>query len=588
MIKDDISALVSQAISAALAAGELPELATPEVTVEHPSKPEHGDYAVSVAMKMARTARMSPLKIAEIIKNRLAPVDYIAAVEVAPPGFINFRLSEDWLQSQIKGVLAQGDTYGNVEMGNNLRVQVEFVSANPTGPITIGATRNACLGDTLANVLLAAGFQVEREYYVNDAGNQIRAWNESMWIYYRDELGLPVTDDKGEPLAMKLDEETGQPTEAREFKDVRYNARDYARELIEREGKRFLELPEEQAKALVGKEGVKIVLEHNEEDLAQLGVLFDVWFHEQALYDTGQIDKAMQLLRDGGHVSEREGAVWFVSSALGQDKDNVLIRTNGIPTYFVSDIAYHFNKFKVRGYDKVVNLWAADHQGHIPRMKAVMQAIGVNPDDLIILVYQLVSVNGLRMSKRNKNFIPLREVMDITGPDPIRYNMVARSPEASLDFDVNLAIAQNDTNPVYYVQYSHARTASIFKKAEEAGITPQLDSADLSLLGHPSELTLIRHLLLFPETIQDVAKNCIDNGVAELQRLPFYTLELARVFNSFYRDCYVLDQANLPVSQARLALTQATRNVLARALTLMGMSAPERMDRAEQLAVPAE
>jgi arginyl-tRNA synthetase len=403
-----------------------------------------------------------------------------------------------------------------------------------------------------------------------------------MWIYYRDELGVPVTDDKGEPLALKLDEETGQPTEAREFKDVRYNARPYARELINHEGNRFLNLPEDQAKALVGKEGVKIVLEHNEEDLAQLGVLFDVWFHEQALYDTGQIDAILQMLRDNGHVAEREGAVWFVSSALGQDKDNVLVRSNGIPTYFVSDIAYHYNKFKTRGFEKVINLWAADHQGHIPRMKAVMQALGFSPDDLIILVYQLVSVNGLRMSKRNKNFIPLREVMDITGPDPIRYNMIARSPEASLDFDVNLAIAQNDTNPVYYVQYSHARTASIFRRAEEAGITPETDRADLSLLGHPSEMALIRHLLLFPETVFEVAKNCVDNGVAELQRLPFYVLELARAYNAFYRDCYVLDQANLPLSQARLALTQATRTVLARALTLMGMSAPERMDRGEQ------
>lgn len=582
MIKDDINALVGQAISAALAAGQLPELVIPEISVERPAKPEHGDYAVSVAMKMARTARMNPLKIAEIIKANLAPTDYITAVEIAAPGFINFRLDEAWLKNQVKGVLDQGGTYGNVALGQQSRVQVEFVSANPTGPITIGSARNACMGDTLANVLQAADYQVEREYYVNDAGNQVRAWNESMWIYYRDELGVPVTDDKGEPLALKLDEETGQPTEAREFKDVRYNARPYARELIEAEGDRFLGLPEEEAKALVGKEGVKIVLQHNEEDLAQLGVQFDVWFHEQALYDTGQIDAILQMLRDKGHVAEREGAVWFVSSALGQDKDNVLIRSNGIPTYFVSDIAYHFNKFKTRGFEKVIDLWAADHQGHIPRMKAVMQAIGFSPDDLIILVYQLVSVNGLRMSKRNKNFIPLREVMDITGPDPIRYNMIARSPEASLDFDVNLAIAQNDTNPVYYVQYSHARTASIFRRAEEAGITPAVESADLSLLGHPSEMALIRQLLLFPETVFEVAKNCVDNGVAELQRLPFYTLELARAYNAFYRDCYVLDPANLPLSQARLALTQATRNVLARSLTLMGMSAPERMDRAEQ------
>jgi arginyl-tRNA synthetase len=576
MIKDDISSLVTQAIQAAIGGGELPELVIPEIVVEHPAKPEHGDYAVSVALKMARAARLAPLRIAEIIKGRIAPVGYIAAIEVAPPGFINFRLDENWLKSQVGQIVSQGEAFGNVDLGKDLRMQVEFVSANPTGPITIGGARGACLGDTLANVLKAAGYYVEREYYVNDAGNQILAWNESMWTYYRDELGLTVTGPNGEPLALRLDEETGAPVEPKEFKDLKYNARAYAKELVAHEGDRFLNLPEDEARKLVGKEGVKIVLEHNEEDLAQLGVLFDVWFHEQGLFDTGEVERTLEALRQTGHVAEREGAVWFVSSALGQDRDNVLIRSNGLPTYFISDIAYHNNKFRVRGFQKVINIWGADHQGHIPRMKAVMQAIGLDPDDLTLLVVQLVSVNGLRMSKRNKNFIPLREVMDITGPDPIRFNMISRTPEAALDFDVNKAIAQNDENPVFYVQYSHARTASIFRRAAEAGIETEGAEADLALLGHPSELALIRQLLLLPEIVLEAALTY------EVQRLPYYTLELARAFNAFYRDCLVIDAKNMPMTLARLKLTQATKLVLARSLALMGMNAPERMERAEQ------
>ena len=583
MIKDDISSLITQAVAKAITAGDLPELVVPEIIVEHPSKPEHGDYAVSVAMKLARAARLAPLRIAEIIKNHLDSVDYISAVEVAPPGFVNFRLNEGWIKAQVGQILAQGESFGNVGVGKGLRMQVEFVSANPTGPVTIGGARGACLGDTLASILAAAGYEVEREYYVNDAenSNQIMAWNESMWAYYRDELGLPITADGSEP-ALRLDEETGLPVEPKEFKDIKYNARPFARELIAHDGDRFLQLPEADAKRLVGKEGIKISIEHNEEDLAQLGVLFDVWFHEQGLFDGGEVDKVLPTLREGGHVAEREGAIWFTSTALGQDRDNVLIRSNGLPTYFISDIAYHSNKFKTRHFDKVINIWGADHQGHIPRMKAVMQALGLNPDDLTILTVQLVSINGLRMSKRNKNFIPLREVLDETGPDPIRFNMISRSPDSTLDFNVKLAVTQNDENPVFYVQYSHARTASIFRKAVEAGLNYENVEADLSLLGHSSELTLIRQLLLLPEVVLEAALTY------EVQRLPYYTLELARAFNAFYRDCFVLDMNNLPLSLARLKLTQATKLVLARSLTLMGMSAPDRMERAEQPEAEAE
>ncbi|HEX2910616.1 MAG TPA: arginine--tRNA ligase [Chloroflexia bacterium] len=579
MIKDDISSLVVAAIQNAMAEGDLPELAMPQITVERPAKPEHGDYAVSVAMKMARAARQAPIRIAEIIKNRMPQVDYVSSIDVAPPGFINFRLDQNWLKSQVNAIVEQGSAYGNIDLGKGERIQVEFVSANPTGPVTIGGARGACLGDTLANVLNAAGYYVEREYYVNDAGNQILAWNESMWAYYRDELGLPALGENNEPLEVEVDEETGQPNQPKVFKNpIRYNARTYVKELIAVEGDRFLHMPEDEAKKQLGKEGIKIVLKHNSEDLAALGVVFDVWFSEQSLYDSGDIDNTLKALRERGHVAERENAVWFISSALGQDKDNVLIRSNGLPTYFISDIAYHNNKFNVRNFSKVIDIWGADHQGHIPRMKAVMQAIGLNPDDLIILVVQLVSVNGLRMSKRNRNFIPLREVMDVTGADPIRYNMISRSPDASLDFNVNDAIAQNDENPVYYVQYSHARTASIFRRAAEQGINFEGVEADLTLLGHPSEMALIRQLLLLPEVVLDAA------STYEVQRFPYYTLELARAFNAFYRDCYVLDSQNLPLTQARLKLTQATKLTLARALNLMGMSAPERMERTEEKA----
>jgi arginyl-tRNA synthetase len=548
MIKQDISTLVGQAIRAAQTSGELPEISLPEIVVEHPARPEHGDYAVSVAMKLARAARQTPLKIAQLIKQNLPDASYISGVEAVAPGFVNFRLDEAWLKNQVDEILALGEKFGNVQVGNGERVQVEYVSANPTGPITIAGVRGACLGDTLANVLAAAGYDVEREYYVNDAGSRVADWYDSMWAYYRNELGqLP------DPSVLK---------------DLRYNAEPYAKALAAGEKDRFMSLPPDEARVLVGKEGIKSVLAENEQDLADLEVLFDVWFHEQALFDTGEVQNVIEVLRQNGHIAEREGATWFVSSALGHDRDNVLIRSNGLPTYFASDIAYHYNKLQKRSFNKVIDIWGADHQGHIGRMKAVLQALGLNPDALEILVVQMVSINGLTMSKSNKNFITLREVLNATGADPIRFNMIARSPEAHLDFNVNAAIEQNDENPVYYIQYAHARTAGIFRRADEQQIA-YADAADLNLLGHESEMALIRQLLLLPEVVREAAASY------DVQRLPYYTLEVARAFNAFYRDCLVLDPANLPLSQARLKLTKATQVTLARALTLMGMSAPE-------------
>lgn len=563
MIKDDISNLVAQAIKAAQSAGDLPEISLPEVIVEHPARIDHGDYAVSVAMKLARAARLTPLRIAQLIKEHLPDTPYISAVEAVAPGFINFRLEESWLRHQVSEIIQQGEKFGDINLGNGQRLQVEFVSANPTGPITIGSVRGACLGDTLANVLQAAGYEVEREYYVNDAGSRIADWYESMWAYYRDELGLEVA----------LPTRTNAAGE-KEFETLRYNARTYARMLKESEGDRFLHLPPGEAKVQVGKEGVKLVLMLAEDDLGNLGVLFDVWYHEQALFDTGEVDRTLQLLRENNYVAEREGAVWFVSSALGYDRDNVLVRSNGLPTYFISDIAYHYNKFKVRNFEKVINIWGADHQGHIPRMKTVMQALGLNPDALEILVVQMVSVNGMTMSKSNKNFVTLREVMDVTGPDPIRFNMIARSSEAHLDFNVKLALEENDENPVYYIQYSHARIAGVFRKAAEAGINPDVPG-DLTLLGHPSEMALIRQLLLLPEVVREVALTY------DVQRLPYYTLEVARAFNAFYRDCLIVDPANPALSQARLNLAKAAQLTLVRSLALMGMEAPDRMIRDE-------
>jgi len=552
MLKQRLIELLAQAAGKAQESGKLPSVALPDIVIEHPQNPEHGDYASSFPLKLARATGVSPLVIAEDVAGLIPPSPEIESVAVAPPGFINITLKNDWLMRQVDSILVAGDAYGNINLGHGSRVQVEFVSVNPTGPLHVGHGRGAILGSTLANVLAAAGYEVEKEYYLNDAGSQISAFNRSLYARYRQSLGVDAE--------MPADGYFGNYVV------------DLAKEIIAEEGDRFLALPEPEAVSQLGRLGLEKIVQQIRDDLELLRVSFDVWFSESSLYDNGQYQKVMSLLRRGGYITEKEGATWFVSTALGEDKDNVVVRSDGSPTYFASDIAYHYNKFLERKFDKVINIWGADHQGHISRMKAVVGALGISPERLQVIISQMVTLRRgeelVRVSKRSGDIITLREVVDEVGADACRFFFLSRSADAQMDFDIELAKKQSADNPVYYVQYAHARIASILRLAKGKGI--DYKDGDVSLLTSEPELTLIRKMLLLPEIVEVVA--C----TLEPHHLTYYAQDLATVFHSFYKQCRVVSRDEA-LTKARLKLVEAAKIVLARALHLMGMTAPERM-----------
>ena len=555
MVKHEIIKLIQQAIQTAQGEGELPSFALPEIPLEHPKQAQHGDYATPICLQLANLARMAPIKIANIVSKYLPQADYLAKIEVAHPGYINFTLDEAWLAQQVEAILAAGEDYGNIDIGCGKKVQVEYVSANPTGPLTIGSGRNATIGDTLANVLSAAGYEVQREYYINDRGSQIELFNQTLYARYAQALGhdepIPEQGYRGAYMV-----EMGQ-------------------EIAEEMGDRFLQMPKDEAIAAIGKIGLEKMLQGIEEDLSMIGIRYDSWYSEQSLYDDGYFDKIMAILQERGYTVEKEGAIWFKATELGGDKDEVLIRSDGTPGYFASDIAYHYNKFVVRGFDWVIDVWGADHQGHVPRMKAMMRALGLDPDRLTLLIYQLVTLKrsgeAVRLSKRTGDIITLREVIEEVGPDAVRFFLLARAADSQMEFDLDLAVEQSAENPVYYVQYGHARIASILRYARER--VPDFADGDVSLLRHPAELTLIRHMLLLPEVVEQAAVNLAPH------HLPYYAQELASAFHSFYKECRVVssDPADIELNKARLKLVSAAKIALAKTLKLMGVGAPERM-----------
>jgi len=552
MIKQRIIELLAQAASKAQESGKLSSVAVPEIIIEHPQNPDHGDYASSLPLKLARATGTSPMPIAEALVGLISPAPEVESVTVAPPGFINFTLKNGWLAGQVDAILAAGSSYGNIDLGKKSRVQLEFVSVNPTGPLHVGHGRGAILGNTLANVLATAGYKVEKEYYVNDAGSQMDAFYRSLYARYQQ--GLKVDAE------MPADGYLG----------------DYivelAKEITAEEGDNLLSLPDKEAVAEIGKLGLVRMLAQIKGDLDLLGVKFDVWFRERELFDRGQYDKVMALLREGGYIAEREDATWFVSTALGEDKDNVVVRSDGSPTYFATDIAYHYNKFVERKFDKVINIWGADHQGHISRMKAVVQALGIAPERLVVIISQMVTLSrggeAVKVSKRSGDIITLRELIDEVGADACRFFFAARSADSQMDFDLELAKKQSADNPVYYVQYAHARIASILKLAEEKKI--DYSAGDISLLTTEPELTLIRKMLLLPEMVEMVTLTL------EPHHLAYYAQDLATVFHSFYKQCRVVSDDEV-LSKARLKLVAAAKITLARTLHLMGMTAPDKM-----------
>jgi len=552
MLKHELAGCLREAVAGAQRTGDLPASAVPELVIEHPQNAENGDFASGLPMKLARAMKLSPMIIADRLLKHLSPPPQIERVWVAAPGFINFIIQDDWLAQQVEAILHAGEAYADIQLGEGRRVQVEFVSVNPTGPLHVGHGRGAVLGSTLANVLSASGYTVEKEYYLNDMGNQVDRFGQSLYVRYRQcldgEAVMPEDGYLGDYLI------------------------DLARELAEEQGDRYLALPESEAIAQLAETGTARMVRGIRGDLELLDVRFDVWFSERSLYEGRQYDRVMQLLRDGGHVTERENAVWFESSALGEDKDNVLVRSDGSPTYFASDIAYHYNKLVERGFDWVIDIWGADHQGHVPRMKAVLRALGKDPEQLTVLLCQLVTLRRgqeiVRVSKRSGDMVTLRELLDEVGADACRFFFLSRSADSQMDFDIELAKKQSADNPVYYVQYAHARIASILRFARQQGIDSS--AGDVSLLNSEPELTLIRRLLLLPEILEQVA------GTLEPHHLPYYAQDLATVFHSFYKQCRVVSE-DRQMTGARLKLVEASQIALARVLHLMGMTAPEQM-----------
>jgi arginyl-tRNA synthetase len=553
LIKNRLRDIFTEAIRSAQAAGDLPEYELPEIVLDHPKQAEHGDFATPIAMQSAKLARKAPMQIAEVILSHFPATDMVAHAETAPPGFINLSLDNGWLMQQVETILAAGEHYGEVDIGKGKRTQVEFVSVNPTGPLHVGSARNAVLGDTLARVLAAAGYDVFREYYINDRGTQFGNFAATAYVRYAQALG--------QDEAMPEDGYHGQ-----------YMV-ELGQQLAEEHGSRFLEMLREEATEEVGEIALDSTVAGLRADLEMIGIVYDSWFSERSLYEDDTFDKVMQMLRDAGVVAERDGAVWFTATDMGADKDEVLVRSDGLPGYFASDVAYHYNKFVTRGFEWVIDVWGADHQGHVPRMKDMMRCLDLDPERLTLLIYQLVTLKrggeAVRLSKRTGDVITLREVAEEVGPDAVRFFLLSRAAESQMDFDLELAKQESSENPVYYVQYGHARIASVLRK----GCDIDYSDGDVSLLSHPMELALIRQMLRLPEVIEMAAERLAPH------HLTYYATELASSFHAFYRDCRVVSTipGDEEITRARLKLAATSKLVLARVLTVMGMNAPESM-----------
>ena len=555
LVKETIQRMVATAIEQARQEGVLQLETTPNILVERPGNPAHGDFATSLPLQLARATRVNPLKLAEMLVQRIPECPEVERVEPAPPGFVNFYLRVPWLQQQVEAIREAGAEYGRLDVGRQRRAMVEFVSVNPTGPVHVGHARGAVLGSTLANVLEAAGYQVTREYYINDAGNQMEAFYRSVYVRYLQALG--------QSAEMSTNAYQGDYIS------------DLAREIIEAEGSRFLGIAEEPAIKQIGGIAREKMVEVIREDLQQIRVTFENWFSERSLYENHEYDQAIDLLRSRNYLSDRENAVWFNFGLLGDDKESVVVRSSGEPTYFASDIAYHYNKFVKRGYDQVIDIWGADHQGHVPRMKAAVSALGIDGDALTILVAQLVTLKRgaetVRASKRTGEFVTLRELVEEVGVDACRYFFLARALSTQMEFDLELAKKESSENPVYYIQYAHARNAGILKLARDRDI--DWSQGDIKLLTDSNELNLIRTMIRLPELLEQIASSL------EPHPLPHYAMELATAFHWFYENCRVVssDPADSEITLARLKLVESAQIVLRRSLELMGMTAPDRM-----------
>lgn len=548
-IQELVIAEIKKAVKKNIDAGIFPQAEIPAIKLEVPPQKEYGDFATNIAMQSARIFHMAPKKIAEELIKQMDH-DYLAKVEIAGPGFINFYLRSDIIYKELADVVKTGNHYGTLT-DNGIKVQVEYVSANPTGPLHVGHGRGAAFGSALVNLLKAAGYQVESEYYINDAGKQI------------DNLAASVNARYLELLGKKAD-----------FPENGYHGHDIietAQRIIDKFGDKYLNMADDERISLFKEVALKEKLAALREDLSAFNVHFDVWFSERTLHPDA-VKSACEILLKNKAMYEKDGAKWLRSTDYGDDKDRVVIRDNGVPTYLAADIAYHKNKYE-RGFDKLINIWGADHHGYVCRVKAAIDALGFDSSKLEVLLLQMVSLyrNGelIKMSKRTGQSVTLAELIEEVGTDAARYFFIMRSLDSQLDFDLDLAKSESNENPVYYIQYAYARICSIFRQLAEAGIVYE-GPANLELLTDETEIALIKKILSYPDEIRSAAKDYAPHRIAN------FVHELAADFHSFYNKCRIIG-VDAPLAQSRLILCEATRNVIHHALDILGVSAPEKM-----------
>ncbi len=554
-MRKKLTEILKQAVNRAITSGMLQTRSVPNLILEVPKDETKGDFATTIAMGMASLEKKSPRIIAELIVECIDDNDgMIARVEIAGPGYINFFLkSETWLAA-LKNVIDRGETYGLTDVGRGKSVQVEFVSANPTGPLHIGHGRGAAFGDALSNLLKYAGYNVQKEYYINDVGKQMDTLGRSAFLRYKQlfDPEVPFMDDgyKGDYI------------------------RDIAQSAISESNDKYLSIPENEAVSFFVNYAHNSILEGIRKDLQDFGVIYDDWFSEKKLYESDKVENILKQLKEKDFIFEEEGALWLNTSQFGDDKDRVVVRANGQKTYFASDIAYHQNKLE-RGFDFIVDIWGADHHGYEPRMKAGVQCLGYPADKLKVILVQFVTLlregKPVSMSTRSGEFVTLREVMDEVGKDAARFMFLTRRSDSHLDFDLELVKKESSENPVYYVQYAHARIVNIFRQAEERDIpVPSISDTDLSQLILPEEIRMIRLIAAYPELIEASAQ------ALEPHRITFYIQELATALHNYYFHHRVITD-DRRLTEARLILLKGVKQVLKSGLTIIGVSSPERM-----------
>ncbi|SFA95849.1 arginine--tRNA ligase [Selenomonas ruminantium] len=549
-IKDTLTEAIVAAAKSAIADGVFPEGELPTVVLEVPPQKEFGDFATNFAMQSARVFHKAPRQIAEELVKRIEG-DWLDHAQIAGPGFLNFYLKGNVLYDSFQKILDEGEKYGQLPQKDAPKIQVEYVSANPTGLLHVGHGRGAAAGSALVNLLRAAGYPVESEYYINDAGNQMNNLARSVNARYLELLGQDV-----------------------EFPEDGYHGQDIidtAQRIIDKEGDKYLSMNDDERMEIFKDLAYVEKLATLKEDLASFNVTFDKWFSERTLHPEA-VKAAVKILQDNGNIYEKDGALWLKSTAYGDDKDRVVIRDNGVPTYLAADIAYHHNKYE-RGFDRLINIWGADHHGYVCRVKAAMDALGHDSKKLTVLLLQMVALYRggelVKMSKRTGQSVTLNELMEEVGTDAARYFFLMRSLDSQLDFDLDLAKKKSNDNPVYYIQYAHARICSIFRQCKETGLSLS-DKPELSLLTDESEIDLIKKIEEYPEEIERAARDYAP------QRIARYSYDLASAFHSFYNKCRIVGVES-KLAEARLALVTVTAHVIRHSLGILGVSAPEQM-----------